>query len=393
MDTIDLPLATDSWDEEELKAIEKVVDSHYFTMGKEVEKYEREFADFFGAEFAVMVNSGSSANLLSVASLIFCDKYDLNPGDEVIVPAVSWATTFYPLQQYDLKIKFVDINKHTLNIDIKEIENAISAKTKAVFAVNLLGNSINYKRLLKIADDNNLIIIEDNCESMGAKFNNKYTGTFGVLGTFSTFFSHHISTMEGGMILTDDEDLKNILVSLRAHGWTRDLPESNNLYKKGSNSFYESFNFILPGYNVRPLEIEGAIGTKQLKKLPSIVNGRRENGTYFLELFSDLDSVYIQKEIGESSFFGFPIIVKENANFNRDDLVSELQKNNVDCRPIVAGNFTKNEVIKYFKYTIFGDLKNADFIHNNGLFIGNHHFDIKSKLNSIYKIIRVLESK
>lgn len=388
---INLPLATNSWDEREHEAIQRVINSNRFSMGKEVEEFEKEFAEYFGSKYAVMVNSGSSANLLAIAALFFSEKYKLERGDEVIVPAVSWATTYTPLQQYGLKVKFVDIDRDTLNIDLDSLNDAITERTKAVFAVNLLGNPTDYKKLNSIGNEYNLMIIEDNCESMGAKLNNKYTGTFGIMGTFSTFFSHHIATMEGGVIVTDDEELRDILFSLRAHGWTRNLNDKSSIYNKKDDTFYESFNFILPGYNVRPIEMEAAIGREQLKKLPQIIRNRRKNGENFKALFSQITSVHIQKEVGKSSFFGFAIIIDKNANFKRKQLVYKLKENGVECRPIVAGNFIKNKAIKYFDYCIHGELVNSDYIHNNGLFIGNHHYNIEEKLDQIYQLIKGME--
>ncbi|MCQ2022240.1 DegT/DnrJ/EryC1/StrS family aminotransferase [Clostridium butyricum] len=389
---INLPLATGNWDKDEYEAIERVIKSNYFTMGKEVECFEKNFADYFGVDYAVMVNSGSSANLLAIAALVYCNKYNLKPGDEVIVPAVSWATTYSPLQQYNLKVKFVDIDLETLNFSIKKLKEAISDKTKLIFAVNLLGNSNEYDEILKICNEKDIILLEDNCEAMGAKYNNKYLGTMGVMGTFSTFFSHHISTMEGGMVITNDLELRDLMISIRAHGWTRNLNEESSIYSKKEDDFYETFNFILPGYNLRPLELEGALGIEQLKKLKNITNNRRENAEFFVKKFSMLKSIIIQKEIGQSSYFGFSLIVKKNALYSRNDLIKKLKKENVDCRPIVAGNFTRNEVIKYFDYEIFDELTNADYLHNNGLFIGNHHYDCKEKLGKIYELIRTMES-
>ena len=384
---INLPLATDTWDKKEIEAINRVVKSNRYSMGKEVEEFEREFAKYFDSKYAVMVNSGSSANLLAIAALFYSNKYKLKAGDEILVPAVSWATTYMPLQQYGLKVRFIDIDKETLNIDVNKIEAAITKNTKAIFAVNLLGNPIDYEKLLNIAHRNNLTVIEDNCESMGAKFNGKYAGTFGLLGTFSTFFSHHISTMEGGMIVTDDEELKDILLSLRAHGWTRQLTSNSSIYKKKNDEFYESFNFILPGYNVRPLEFEGALGREQLKKLPKVIEERVNNGKIFKQLFSKIEGIQIQRIEGESSYFGFAIILNKNAKIQRKDLVKLFTDNNIECRPIVAGNFTRNEVIKYFDYSIYENLSNADYIHEYGLFIGNHHYDITSKLKQIKKLM------
>jgi CDP-6-deoxy-D-xylo-4-hexulose-3-dehydrase len=388
---INLPLATESWDKDEYKAIERVIKSNFFTMGKEVSYFESDFARYFGAKYAVMVNSGSSANLLAISALIFSKRYDLNSGDEIIVPAVSWATTFAPLQQHNLKVKFVDIDLETLNFDLEKLKKAISSRTKAIFAVNLLGNSNEYNEILDICEKQKIILIEDNCEAMGAKYDNKYLGTIGVLGTFSTFFSHHISTMEGGVVVTNDEELKDIMLSIRAHGWTRNLGKDSSIYSKSNDEFYETFNFILPGYNLRPLEIEGALGKEQLKKLPKLIEARRENARYFNKIFSQLKSVMIQKEIGESSYFGFSLIIRKDSKYSREELVKQLKIKNVECRPIVAGNFTKNPVIKYFDYEIDGDLENADYLHNNGLFIGNHHYDCKSKLEAVYKLIMEME--
>lgn len=390
---INLPLATETWDNKEYEAIDRVIKSNFFTMGKEVKAYEKEFAEYFGSKYAVMVNSGSSANLLGIAAMIYSDKYDLNNGDEVIVPAVSWATTYAPLQQYNLKVKFVDIDLGTLNFDINKLKSAITNKTKAIFAVNLLGNSNHYNEIIKLCKDKNLILIEDNCESMGAKYNGRHLGTIGVFGTFSSFFSHHISTMEGGVVVTDDKDLRDIMLAIRAHGWTRNLPSDSTIYSRKNDEFYEMFNFILPGYNLRPLEMEGAIGREQLKKLDKIIYHRRENGKFFNELFSKLSSIIIQKEVGQSSYFGFSIIVKNNAKYTRKDLIERLKEENVEYRPIVAGNFTKNKVIEHFNYEIYSELINADYLHENGLFIGNHHYDCTSKLEKVYNLIKELEDK
>ncbi|MGO0907534.1 DegT/DnrJ/EryC1/StrS family aminotransferase [Clostridioides difficile] len=379
-------LATTTWDNKEIEAINRVVESNFFSMGKEVEAFEEEFAKFFGSRYAVMVNSGSSANLIAIGALIFSDKYDLNQGDEVIVPAVSWSTTYMPLQQYGLKLKFVDIDINTLNINLNELEEAITNKTKAIFAVNLLGNPNEFNKIIDICNKYNLVLIEDNCESMGATYENKYTGTFGVMGTFSTFFSHHITTMEGGVVVTDDEDIRDILLCLRAHGWTRNLSRESKLYTKNNDDFYEMFNFIIPGYNLRPLEMEAAIGREQLKKLDNIIKERQKNGKYFESKFKNLNGIQVQKSIGNSSYFGFSIIINK-PNIERKKILDRLKENNVEVRPIVSGNFTKNEVIKYFDYEIEGDLPNANKLHEYGFFIGNHHYDVKKQLDNIYKII------
>lgn len=382
-----LPLATTSWDEKEIEALHSVIDSGRFSMGEHVSNFEDRFASYVGSKYCVMVNSGSSANLLAVAAMFYRQSNALKAGDEVIVPAVSWSTTYFPLSQYGLRIKFVDIDKETLNMDLVKLEEAISDNTKAIFSVNLLGNPVDYERIRKIVAGRDIVILEDNCESMGAKLNGKQAGTFGLMGTFSTYFSHHISTMEGGMVVTDDEECYHIMLSLRSHGWTRNLPEINRVCDKTSSVFHESFRFVLPGYNIRPLEMAGALGLQQLEKLDGIIAARRKNAETFKAVFGEIPQVAIQKETGESSWFGFAIILNLGSA-DRDRLVSSLNSLGVETRPVVAGNFTRNPVIKYFDYTIHDSLEHSDHITDCGFFIGNHNYDISRELSVVAAFIK-----
>lgn len=371
------PLATSSWDDAEHQAIQRVIESGMFTMGAHVQDFEEQFAAYVGSRYCVMVNSGSSANLLMVAALRFRKKNPLQPGDEIIVPAVSWSTTYYPLQQYGLKLKFVDIDRDTLNYDISALADAVTDKTRAIMVVNLLGNPNDFSAIAQTIHGREIVVIEDNCESMGARFNGRYAGTFGIMGSFSTFFSHHISTMEGGMVVTDNEELYHIMLSLRAHGWTRNLPKHNTVTGcKSDDPFVESFKFVLPGYNLRPLEMSGAIGIEQLRKLPSLILERRRNAEKFLRLMKRYSHLRVQKEIGESSWFGFSVIVESGAPFTRSDLVRLFSRHNIEVRPIVAGNFAENDVLRWFDYEIHRSLKNAADVDKNGLFIGNHHYPL-----------------
>lgn len=277
------PLATTTWDNEEIEAIHRVVNSGNLTLGENVREYERAFAQYIGSKYCVMVNSGSSANLLMVYALLFTHNknFVIHPGDEVIVPAVSWPTTYYPISQCGLRMKFVDIDLRTLNYDLDQLESAVSDKTRIIFAVNLLGNPNNFSRINKIIGDRSILLLEDNCESLGAVFDNRKTGNWGLMGSYSSYFSHHISTMEGGMITTNDEELYHILLCLRAHGWTRNLPDHNLVCGQKKSSFFdESFRFVLPAFNVRPLEICGAIGLCQIKKLPRLIDERRKNASF-----------------------------------------------------------------------------------------------------------------
>lgn len=379
-------LATSTWGKEEINAIQEVIGTDKFSMGPKVEEYEKQFASLFGSKYGVMCSSGSTANLIMVASLFFSKNPKLKTGDEIIVPAVSWSTTYFPLQQYGLNLKFVDIDIDTLNYNLVDLESAITSKTKAIMVVNLLGNSNDFNIINGLTKDKDIVVIEDNCESMGAKINGKFTGTFGLMGTFSSFFSHHIATMEGGMVLTDDEEYYHILLCLRAHGWTRNLPDKNYVSNKSDDWFEESFRFVLPGYNVRPLEMSGAIGIEQLKKLPSFIDKRRENAEIFIKLFKNDDRFIIQKEIGESSWFGFSLIINDKS-ISRKSVIKLLGDNNIDCRPIVTGNFTRNDVMKYFNYSIHNNLDNADKLHDHGLFVGNSHEDLTEELYYLCKVL------
>ena len=376
-------LANSSWNSLEFNSMKSVIKSGFFTMGKHVKEFEDKFCKFHKRKYAVMVNSGSSANLLMIAAQMYVSKNKLKRGDEIIVPAVSWSTTYFPLQQYGLKVVFVDVSKDSFNIDPIKIEKAITKKTKAIFAVNLYGNPCDFTKIKTICKKKKLILFEDNCESLGAEYKGKFSGSFGITSSFSFFFSHHISTMEGGIVLTDDEELYQIMLSLRAHGWTRQLPKKNLITKKKSNdAFYELFNFVLPGYNIRPLELSGAIGKEQLKKIPSLTFARRKNASYFKKMAATLSNVKLQIETEKSSWFCFGILLN-----NRKKYLEPLRKKNIEFRPIVAGNFTKNPVIKYFDYKIHGKLINANLIHNNGLSFGNSHLDLRKKIDTLHSVL------
>jgi len=384
-------LASSTWDHNEIAAIQRVISSDMYSMGEEVNKYEVDFSSYFGSKYAIMTSSGSTANLLMIAAMFFTkdESRRLKRGDEVIVPAVSWSTTYFPLQQYGLRVKFVDIDRDTLNINLDKLENAITDKTKLIFAVNLLGNPNDFNVIKTLIGDKNITLLEDNCESLGATFCGKQAGTFGLMGTFSSFFSHHITTMEGGCILTDDEEMYHILLCIRAHGWTRNLPKTNLVSgTKSDDPFMESFKFVLPGYNVRPLEMSGAIGIEQLKKLPNLIDQRRKNAKYFVELFEEHPFLQIQKETGSSSWFGFSLILREKSPISRSDLTKILVENRIECRPIVTGNFLKNrEVLEYFDYEVCGSMVDASYVDQNGLFIGNHHVDIAREIDLLFSAI------
>ncbi len=380
-------LASSSWGPEEIAAMQRVIDSGRFTMGENVQRFEEAFAAKFGVKHALMVSSGSTANLVGVGALFHAGKRPLQRGDEVIVPAISWATTYYPLQQYGLRLRFLDVELDTLNMDVARLEEALTPRTRMVVAVSILGNPCALDRMRAFCDRHGLILFEDNCESMGANLNGKPCGTFGDLGTFSTFFSHHISTMEGGVIVTDNTPLYHVARSMRAHGWTRDLPADSGLYEKREEDFFEAYRFILPGYNARPLELSGAIGLEQLKKLDAMVAVRRRNAGLFQRLFAHDERFIIQRENGASSWFCFTIILNPKLAIDRRRVMTALKDADIGYRIITGGNFLRHDVIRYFDYDCVGKIVNADIAHDRGFFVGNHPQDLTPQLSRLREVL------
>jgi CDP-6-deoxy-D-xylo-4-hexulose-3-dehydrase len=393
---INWSLASTSWDSEEYSAMQDVIDSGFFSMGSKTSEFEEIFAKWAGRKFAVMVNSGSSANLVAASALRYVRDFDALPDKkgllgEVIVPAVSWSTTFFPFFQNRYKLVFVDVDRETFNIDSKSIEAAITPQTVGICGVNLLGLSANWSEINKIADDHGLWTLEDNCESMGSFSSDGNSGTFGDVSTFSFFYSHHICTMEGGMIVCDDEDLYTAMRSLRAHGWAREVPVENKfLGVDRASKWNENFRFYLPGYNVRPLELSAAIGIKQLEKFDKILDIRRNNAKKLSESLDKLETHWkLQSSNEGSSWFTFGL-VNTHPEFGpifRDNLVKIFNESGVQSRPIVAGDFTKNPVVKWLDVEIPTNLPGAQLINDCGLMIGNHHFDLSQQIQMLPELI------
>ena len=387
------PLKSCSWDQQEKYSIFELLKDSQLTMGLNVRKFEEEFSEYNNTKYSVMVNSGSSANLLIIASLILSPKYNFNKGDEIIVPAIGWSTSYAPLSQYGLKLKFVDVNPNTWNIDEFKVQKAVTKKTKAILAINILGNPSNLKILKDVCESNKLILIEDNCEALGATINQIHTGTFGVAGSNSFHFSHHIQTIEGGMISTNDDELYHYLLSLRSHGWIRELPFKNYISNKSGNEFEDFFKFVLPGYNLKPNEINGLVGRIQLKKFPKFLLQRHKNARYFRYLFNSSDYCKIQKSLGKSSWFGFGLVLKGKLSNKRSLVIFELKKNGVETRPIVTGNILKNPMAKFLEYSIFDKLENTEDIDINGLFLGNDQRNLIPQLTRVKEILENIITK
>jgi CDP-6-deoxy-D-xylo-4-hexulose-3-dehydrase len=384
------PLASSTWGDEEIQAIQKVIDSDRFTMGHHVKQFEFEFSEYFGSRNAVMVNSGSTANLLMLSLLRW--KKRLPSTANIIVPAVGWSTTYFPIVQNNFGMNFVDVDPYTFNINVEQVREAIDENTVAIMPVNLCGNPCDYNELLMICDEHNLFLLEDNCESMGGRWAEHYLGTIGDMGSHSFFFSHHMCTMEGGMILTDDDEDADFLRSLRAHGWCRDLSENSTLYQRTGDFFTDSFTFIAPGYSVRPLEMSGAIGSEQLKKWDSIIEGRLENTAFFQSLFSDVPWLNIQQEHhGESSWFSFGCVLDGTLKGRRNEVVKAFDQNGIEARPLASGNFLKQPVMEYFDNTLVKfPLSVAENIDTNGFWVGNHMVECKKGIKKMYDILKGL---
>jgi CDP-6-deoxy-D-xylo-4-hexulose-3-dehydrase len=346
------------------------------TMGKEVRNFEEQYASKFGNKYGVMSNSGSSANLLAVAALVNPNTSDrLKPGDEVIVPALSWATTVWPVIQYGLVPVIVDCDPNTYNFDLEKLEKAISAKTRAIVLVHVYGNPCNMSELMPIVDKHGLFLIEDCCESMGAYFNDKAVGTFGDMGTFSFYYSHHITTFEGGITVTNNFDFAETLRVLRAHGWSREADEKDK-YIKMYPEIDPRFIFINLGYNLRPTEVQAVMGQKQLPKLDELVNKRRTAYDRYrknLNKFSDRIRFQEEQVGGRSSWFGFGVTLKDQCKFSPKDLTRHLNAAAIETRPIIAGNIARHPVMQQYEHRVFGSLENSDCIMSRGFAVACHH--------------------
>jgi CDP-4-dehydro-6-deoxyglucose reductase, E1 len=371
-----LPLHVPSYGAEEVnEAIASLLSTHV-TMGEKVRRFEVLWAEYLGVAEAVMVNSGSSANLVAVAALVNpALPRPLVPGDEVIVPAVAWSTTYFPLVNAGLVPVLVDIDLDTFTIDPAAVAAAIGPRTRALLPVHLLGNACDMRALGALAARHDLVVIEDACEAHGARFEGKPVGTFGAMGTFSFYFSHHISTIEGGMVVTDDPTLADLARMLRAHGWIRDVKQRPAM---ADAPIDERFLFVNLGYNLRPTELQGAFGIHQMAKLEPFIKVRRDNVEYWNAALRR-HARWLRECPGRDTagsravWFGYPITVRPEAPFSRDDLTRFLESRRIETRPIMAGNFRDQPAIRLFPHRLVGGLDNAALVMRQSFFIGNHH--------------------
>lgn len=377
--TFNFPLNQQTFDFEEISAMVEVMLNGTLTMGAAVERFESEFAQKVGAPFAVMVNSGSSANLLAVAtSCSSLRNTFLKPGDEVLVPAVCWSTSIFPLMQYGLVPKFVDVETTTLNMSSSAINAAMTEATKAIMVVHVMGNCTDISATIELAKQKGLVVIEDTCEALGTLYEGRYLGTFGDFGTYSFYFSHHMTTGEGGMVTCKSSTDRDLLKSLRAHGWTRELPDEIKRSWEAKYPAVDSrFMFINIGYNLRPMEFQGAMGSIQLRKLDVQNRHRVRNFLHLRDLIEghpDYRKQFTFMEVSNSKvepcWFGFPCLLHPDWEEERSNFLSYLSANSVENRPILTGNFLLQPCMEFCRNDREQDYPGANSIHRLGFFIG-----------------------
>lgn len=344
------------------------------TMGEKVASFEENYSKF-GYRHTVSVNSGSSANLLALAAVANpAFPKGLRPGDEVIVPALCWSTTIWPVIQHGLVPVIVDVELDTLNIDLDAAAKVCTPKTKAIMPVHVYGNPCDMDKMQNMAKDHNLHIIEDACESMGALYDGKPVGSFGLVGTFSTYFSHHITTIEGGLCVTESDELAELLKVMRAHGWVRDSPQKNS-YCEASPDIDPRFLFINTGYNLRLTDMQAAMGIAQLPKLEQFVDTRRKNAEFFrtsLELYGSYFHFQKTTPKAHHSWFGFPMIVRDTAPFQVGELTAYLNQAGIETRPLIAGNILRQPAMKMYPFRAEGAMPASDMAMDRGFTFGNH---------------------
>ena len=386
-------LLEDGFSKEDISRGVKVLLSGQITMANQTKKFEIEFAKKLGVKYALMVNSGSSANLLATfAAGNPLRKNRFKLGDEVLIPVLCWSTSLWPLVQFGLKPVFVDVDVETLNVNINDLINKISNRTKAIMLINVHGNSSDLFKIKKIARKKNIILIEDNCEALGSKLKNKYLGTFGDFSTFSFFYSHQITSGEGGMIVCHNDRDYEILFSLRSHGWlggTRFYPRSLGIYKKYAKKNLDldpRYIFVNSGFNVRPTDIQAAIARNQFKRLNQLMSIRSKNKDLIIKniigskkwnnQFTFISSALNNK----TSWMGLPILLNEKYLLKKREFINYLDEVGIETRPIISGSFLNQPAAKLYKLNPKKLLfKNAQKIQDLGFLIGLHTKKISKK--------------
>ena len=385
--------------------IQYLVDSSldfWLTTGRYADQFEKEFARFFKMRHAILVNSGSSANLLALTSLTspLLKERQLKPGDEVITVATGFPTTVNPIFQNKLVPVFIDVDIPTYNVDVSQLESALSEKTHAVMIAHTLGNPFNLEAVTEFCKQHNLWLVEDCCDAVGATYNGQPVGRFGDVATVSFYPAHHITMGEGGAVLTDKPKLKKIIESFR--DWGRDCwcaPGKENtcgkrfVWQLGDlpHGYDHKYTYSHIGYNLKVTDMQAAIGVSQLKKLPHFIQRRRENFKYLYNNLQELEEYLILPQAtpnSEPSWFGFPIAVREGAPFTRNQLIQFIESRKIGTRLLFGGNLVRQPAYRNAEYRVASSLKNADFIMNNVFWIGVYPGLTESMLDYICESMR-----
>ena len=372
------------FDEKEMISLVDASLDFWLTAGRYAKQFEEELAKFLGLKYCLLTNSGSSANLLAISALTSPKLGDkkLQPGDEVVTTACGFPTTLNPIIQNNLIPVFVDVDLGTYNIQVDKIEDALTDKTKAIFVPHTLGNPVELDKIMKLVEEYDLWFIEDNCDALGSKYREKLTGSFGHISTCSFYPAHHITMGEGGAVLTNDRLLRNIIVSFR--DWGRDCwcePGCDNTcgrrfeWEFGSlpKGYDHKYTYSHIGYNLKITDMQAAIGVEQLKKLPEFIAKRKVNFELLLgglKQYSDYFTLPRVTENSDPSWFGFPLLRKDNAPFTRAEIVGCLENNKIATRMLFGGNLTRQPAYKNTKYKIVGSLVCTDKIMKDLFWIG-----------------------
>ena len=359
------------------------------TMGPIVNAYENQYSEFLGNSYNILsCNSGSSANLLAISALFQSGK--LKTGDKVILPALSWSTTVFPLVQYGLIPVFCDSNDIDFNLSNKNLEKLIeSHKPKALMLIHTYGCPADMDTITELCRINNMILIEDTCESMGSEWDGKKSGTFGDVSTFSSYYSHHICTLEGGFTCFRNKSDYEIAESIRSHGWIRHLDKNNKIFHDNPH-LDPGFIFNYVGYNIRLSEPQAAIGVEQIKKLVDFVQKRKTAAESYISFFKNYQDIFkfikpLKK--ANSSWFGFPLVLNGKLKGKRKELRNILLDNNIESRPFLAGDFTLQPVVKSFKHFKDESLEISSSIATDGLAIPCHQDINEENIAKITSII------
>jgi CDP-6-deoxy-D-xylo-4-hexulose-3-dehydrase len=402
-----VPLASSGLRETDIDLINQVLRSGNLTMGSEVKKFEKLMCEYLKVKHFVMVNSGSSANLLMFEALLRPTKSKprLHLGDGILVPAIAWPTTIWPIIQLGLVPIFVDIDPKTLAIDLNKAQDLIDSTkipVAGIFPIHPLGFAIPPSHLQKFIEKNNLLLINDTCESLGSWNEDLHAGTFGIAGSFSFYFSHHITTMEGGGIATNDDEYADDLRSMRSHGWSRDRSDAKDWNKKALNN-NEKFLFISTGFNFRPMEIQAVVGSAQILQIDEFVNRRRQIARRVSEslLGTDLKVIGSESLVDKgsekvNSWMLIPIYVSgENSTHKKKLIIDELENKEIETRPVLTGNFLAQPAIQRItRYT--ADYKSfvvAQDITENAFLIGAHHDLSEDQIVFLCKTLQSIADK